>query len=164
MTGARTRWLVAAAATLEAGTRVFLIPVDGGSPTRLLDTASYNPVWSPDGTFIVYSEPVSGSNMVVKAVTRTGAAVPMPRMVVPYTWATPYRFVPGQRILIFLKDASFRDRDFYSMDLETGGERQLTDLKPGTLIQSFDVSLDGRQIIFDRQKENSDVVLMDLAQ
>ena len=154
--------IVAAAATLEEGTRVFLIPVDGGGPTRLLDTASYNPVWSPDGQFIVYSEPVSGSNMVVKAVTRTRAAVPMPRMVVPYTWATPYRFVPGRRILIFLKDTSFRTRNFYWMDLETGGERQLTDLKPGTLIQSFDVSLDGQQIIFDRQKENADVVLIDL--
>ena len=154
--------IVAAAATLEEGTRVFLIPVDGGAPTRLLDTASYNPVWSPDGQFIVYSEPMSGSNMAVKAVTRTRAAVPMPRIVVPYTRATPYRFVPGRRILIFLKDTSFRTRNFYWMDLETGDERQLTDLKPGTLIQSFDVSLDGQQIIFDRQKENADVVLIDL--
>ena len=48
------------------------------------------------------------------------------------------------------------------MDLETGEERQLTDLKPGTLIQSFDLSLNGQQIIFDRQNENADVVLMDL--
>ena len=83
-------------------------------------------------------------------------------MVVPYTRATPYRFLPGRRILIFLKDTSFRTRDFYWMNLETGDERQLTDLKPGTLIQSFDVSLDGQQIIFDRQKENADVVLIDL--
>ena len=153
---------MAAAATLEEGTRLFLIPVDGGGPTRLLDSASYNPVWSPDGQFILYSEPVSGSNMVVKAVTRTRAAVPMPRIVVPYTWATPYRFVPGRKILIFLKDTSFRNRNFYWMDLETGGERQLTDLKPGVLIESFDVSLDGQQIIFDRHKENADVVLLDL--
>jgi Tol biopolymer transport system component len=145
------------------GTRVFLIPVDGGSATRLLDRASYNPVWSPDGKFILYSEPVSGSNMVVKALTRSGDTTPMPRIVVPYTRATPYRFVPGRRILIFLKDTSFRTRNFYSMDLETGAERQLTDFKPGTLIQSFDVSLDGQQIIFDRQKENADVVLIDLA-
>ncbi len=152
---------VAAAATLEAGTRVFLIPADGGGPTRLLDTASYNPVWSPDGQAILYSEPVGGSNMVVKSVTRTGAAIPMPRIVVPYTWATPYRFVPGRKILIFLKDTSFSTRNFYSLDMETGGERQLTDLKPGTLIQSFDVSLDG-QIVFDRQRRNADVILIDL--
>jgi hypothetical protein len=48
------------------------------------------------------------------------------------------------------------------LGLETGGERQLTDLKPGTLIQSFDVSLDGQQIIFDRHKDNADVVLINL--
>ena len=154
---------IAAAATLEQGTRVFLIPVDGGAPNRLLDTASYNPVWSPDGEFIVYSEPVSGSNMLVKGVTRTRAAVPMPRIVVPYTTGTPYRFVPGRRVLIFLKDMmSFRDRNFYWMDLETGRERQLTHLKPGVVIQSFDVTLDGQQIVFDRHKENADVVLINL--
>ena len=144
------------------GTRLFLIPADGGAPARLLDTASYNPLWSPDGQFIVYSEPMSGSNMAVKAVRRNGAPVPIPRMVVPYTRATPYRFLPSRRILIFLKDTSFRTRDFYWMNVDTGDERQLTDLKPGTLIQSFDVSLDGQQIIFDRQHENADVVLIDL--
>jgi Tol biopolymer transport system component len=153
---------VAAAATLDQGTRLFLIPVDGGAPVRLLDTASYNPVWSPDGNLIVYSEPMSGSNMAVRAVTRNGAPVPMPRMMVPYIRATPYRFLPGGKILIFLKNASSHTRDFYWINLETGEERQLTNLKPGTLIQSFDVSLDGQQIIFDRQKENADVVLIDL--
>jgi serine/threonine protein kinase len=155
--------LVAAAATSQEGTRVFLIPVDGGRATRLLDRASYNPVWSPDGKFVLYSEPVSGSAMVVKAVTPSGDNTPMPRIIVPYTRASPYRFMPGRKILIFLKDMSFPMRNFYSMDLETGAERQLTDLRPGTLIQSFDVSPDGQQIIFDRQKENADVVLIDLA-
>jgi serine/threonine protein kinase len=155
--------LVAAAATLEEGTRVFLIPVDGGPPTRLLDTPSYNPVWSPDGKYIVYSEPMGGSNMAVKAVTRTKGAVAVPQIVVPYTRATPYRFVPGTSLLIFLKDTSFRTRNFYQVDLESGTERQLTDLQPGTLIQSFDVSLDGHQVIFDRQKDNADVVLLQLS-
>jgi len=153
---------VAAAATLAEGTRIFLIPVDGGSPTRLLDTASYNPLWSPDGKFILYSEPLGGSTMAVKAVTRNRAAVPMPQMVVPYTSGTPYRFLPGRRTLIFLKGTRFHFRNFYSMDLEDRSERQLTDLKRGTLIQSFDVTLDGKQIVFDRQKENADVVLINL--
>jgi hypothetical protein len=100
--------------------------------------------------------------MAVKAVTRTKGAVPVRQIVVPYTRATPYRFVPGTRLLIFLKDTSFRTRNFYQVDLESGTERQLTDLQPGTLIQSFDVSLDGHQIIFDREKDNADVVLMQL--
>ena len=46
--------------------------------------------------------------------------------------------------------------------MQTGHQRQLTDLKPGSLIQSFDISPDGKQIVFDRLRENSDIVLIDL--
>jgi Tol biopolymer transport system component len=47
------------------------------------------------------------------------------------------------------------------VDLETGKERQLTNLKPGYEPKSFDVSPDGRQIVFDRVRENSDIVLIE---
>ena len=154
---------VAAAATLTEGTRVFVIPVDGGAPVRMVEGPSYTPVWSPGGEYLVYSEPVSGSTFAVKAITRKKSPVVIPRITVPYTAASPYRFVPGRKTLVFLNDGPFRRRNFYSVDLETGRQRQLTDLKAGTLIQSFDVSPDGKQIIFDRLRENADVVLIDLA-
>lgn len=48
------------------------------------------------------------------------------------------------------------------MDLASGQERQLTDLQPGAEIRDFDVSPDGHQILFDRLRDNSDVVLMNL--
>lgn len=35
-------------------------------------------------------------------------------------------------------------------------------LRPGFDMKSFDVSPDGKQILFDRYRENSDVVLIDL--
>ena len=54
-------------------------------------------------------------------------------------------------------------QNFWIVDLETGQRRQLTNLKPGYSIGSFDVSPDGRQIIFDRVRQNSDIVLIDLA-
>ena len=54
------KW-VAVAANQGEGTRLFKIPVDGGPPVRLLDTLSFNPVWSPDGRFIVYSEQQSSA-------------------------------------------------------------------------------------------------------
>jgi hypothetical protein len=40
--------------------------------------------------------------------------------------------------------------------------RQLTNLRPGYDVRSFDVSPDGKSILFDRYRENSDVVLIDL--
>jgi hypothetical protein len=45
---------------------------------------------------------------------------------------------------------------------KTFRERPLSNLKPGFTMQSFDVSPDGRYIIFDRRREDSDIVLIDL--
>jgi Tol biopolymer transport system component len=53
-------------------------------------------------------------------------------------------------------------QDFWLLDLATGHRRQLTNLRPESRMQSFDVSPDGKQIVFDRYRENSDIVLIDL--
>ena len=54
-------------------------------------------------------------------------------------------------------------QNFFRVDLASGQRRQLTDLKAGPVIQNFDVSPDGTQIVFDRLRNNSDIVLMNLA-
>ena len=51
--------------------------------------------------------------------------------------------------------------DFWLFDLASGNRRRLTDLRTGYDMRSFDVSPDGKQILFDRLRENSDVVLID---
>jgi hypothetical protein len=47
------------------------------------------------------------------------------------------------------------------IDIKTGRERQLTDLK-GYVLTSFDVSPDGKQIVFDRLRDNADIVMFEL--
>ena len=53
-------------------------------------------------------------------------------------------------------------KDFWYLDLKTGRERQLTNLGQGFTIGDFDISPDGREIVFDRVREESDIVLFDL--
>jgi Periplasmic component of the Tol biopolymer transport system len=55
--------------------------------------------------------------------------------------------------------------EFFRLDLETGEQRQLTsfDLKSGAVIQNFDISPDGKRIVFDRLRNHADIVLMNLA-
>lgn len=48
------------------------------------------------------------------------------------------------------------------MDLETGAERRLIGLSADFDISDFDVSSDGRELVFERLQENSNVVLLDL--
>ena len=99
------KWITVAANQKE-GTRVFKVPLDGGPSVRLLDAPSYNPLWSPDGRFIIYSEPLQGGTFLVKAITPDKVPVPMPDIRVPYTTATPYRFVSDGKALIFIKDGN----------------------------------------------------------
>ena len=155
------KW-VAVAANQGDGTRLFKIPVAGGQPVRLLDTRSYNPIWSSDGRFIVYTEQEGGGLFRVKAVTPDKVPVPVPEFQVLYTLATPYRFMPNGKALIALR-GNLAAQNFFWIDLESGQQRQMTDFKPGFVIQNFDVSPDGKQIVFDRLRNNSDIVLMNLA-
>ena len=59
----------------------------------------------------------------------------------------------------------FPAQDFWLLDLTTKKSRQLTRLNNNSAAtQSFDVTADGKQIVFDRVRDNADIVLIDLAQ
>jgi WD40 repeat protein len=157
------KW-IAVAGDEGGGPRLYKIPVGGGQPERLSDVISFHPLWSPDGRFILYSEQIGGGFFQVKAITPDKKPFPMLDSIgVSYTTSDPYRFMPHQNVLVYLKEQETVHQNFYSVDLETGRERQLTDLQPGFFVDSFDISPDGKQIIFDRLRNNSDIVLMELA-
>jgi Tol biopolymer transport system component len=111
-----------------------------------------------------------------QAITPDKKPVRIPEIQVSYSTATPYRFVPNGKALIYLRPGNLPTApaagapaqatesrwDFYWLNLETSESRRLTRLGPGFTVQSFDISADGRQIIFDRLRQNSDIVMMDL--
>ena len=70
-------------------------------------------------------------------------------------------FVRGGRALVFLK-GEMQHKNIWLVDLQTGSERQLTNLGPEFDIRDFDISSDGREVVFERAQERSDVVLLDL--
>jgi Tol biopolymer transport system component len=154
------RWIVVAAADSHA-VRVYKVPVDSGLPVRLVDSVSSNPVWSPDGTFIVYSGTPRGRSVPLLAVTPQGTPHPMPPLMVDRI-GDSYRFLPiGGQLVVKL--GGFRRQDFWMFDLATGERRQLTRLRPGESVTRFDLSPDGTRIVFERVRENSDVALIELA-
>jgi len=124
-------------------------------------TLGMNPVWSPDGKFIVYSEKGGGPWCLLKAITPERQPFPLPEVRIVFR-GNRYRFLPGGKALVLMQGYWKDDPNFWLLDLVTGSLRRLTDLDTGFLMKSFDVSPDGKQILFDRFRENSDVVLIDL--
>ena len=140
--------------------RLFRVPVDGRSPAAFVREYSVDPAWAPDGSFVVYSGPDIGTTFSVKAVTAEAAAHSLPALTLT-RGARHLAFLPGGRALVLLR-GEIQHKNLWLIDLETGRERQLTNLAPDFEIRDFDISRDGREVVLERVQEQSDVVLLDL--
>jgi Tol biopolymer transport system component len=138
---------------------VFRVPLDGRPPVLLVREYSIDPAWTPDGRFLLYSGPDIGTTFAVKAITAQGAAHPLP----PVTFTRGARrlaLLRGGQALVFLR-GDIQHKNLWLMDLETGSERQLTNLPPDFNIRDFDISPDGHEVVLERVQERSDIVLLD---
>ncbi|MFN2480605.1 MAG: protein kinase [Pyrinomonadaceae bacterium] len=139
---------------------LFKVPLDGGQPTQMVAEQVANPVWSPDGRFLIYSGVDVGTTFPLKAVTAGGEPYSIPELILS-RGANRFSFLPGRPVLVVLKGDVWH-KNFWSVDLVTGQQHQLTNFSREFLINDFDVSPDGKEIIFSRQKENANVILIDL--
>ena len=73
-----------------------------------------------------------------------------------------FRFLPDGSGLVYMQ-GGFDAMDFWLFDLATKQSRRLTQLGKTDRMRTFDLTADGREIVFDRQRQNSDLVLIDLA-
>jgi len=154
------KWMVASGND-GSGPGLFRIPLDGQEPLRLTRGPAFNPVWSPDGTVIVYTGPTSGILAPLLAVHPDGAAVEMPPVSVR-VGGERYRFFPGRNQLVYMAGSQSPWQDFWLLDLATKKTRQITKLGGTAIMRTFDITPDGKNIVFDRLRENSDIELIDL--
>jgi Tol biopolymer transport system component len=139
---------------------LFRVPVDGRSPAVFVREYSIDPTWAPGGHFVVYSGPDIGTTFSVKAATAKGAAYPLSALTLT-RGARHLAFQPGGRTFVLLR-GEIQHKNLWLIDVETGAERQLTNLNPDFRIQDFDISPDGREVVLERMQERSDVALVDL--
>jgi hypothetical protein len=154
-----------------SGPGLFTIPVEGGAPVRLITGAALNPVWSPDGSLIVYAGPDVARNAPLLAVRPDGTPVELP-VIQLGVWGERYRFLPNGKSLVYMQtdrtpstslgNRQLPSQDFWLLDLATKKTRPLTRLNNVAAMRTFDITPDGKQIVFDRSQENSDIVLIDL--
>jgi Tol biopolymer transport system component len=155
------KWIVTGGNDVS-GSGLFKIASDGGAPVRLVAGPALNPVWSPDGRLIVYAGPEMAGYLPLLAVKPDGTSVKLPPIHVRFM-GERFRFVPNENALVYMQGVR-RAQDFWLLDLGTMKSRQVTRLKDAGAMRTFDITPDGHSIIFDRTRENSDIVLIDLPQ
>jgi len=137
--------------------------VDGGEPVRLTAHHAMDPTWSPQGGFIVYAGEQVGPLFALGAVTADGQPHAIPSIRLP-RGAGRTVFFPGTDAVprLLVRKGDLQSTEFWEINLATGKERQLTRFGTEFQLGDFDLSQDGREILFDRVREESDVVLIDL--
>jgi Tol biopolymer transport system component len=150
-------WIVTGGRDAQ-GPGLFKIPMDGGVPVRLVTGRAVNPVWSPDGNLIVYGGKFFTGQVELRGVRPDGTPVELPSV---RTRPGGYRFLPNGTGLVYLP--YIPSLDFWMFDFATKTHHQLTRLSNQGAVGTFDVTRDGKAIVFDRSRDNSDIVLIDLA-
>ena len=155
------KWIVTGGRSAKE-TGLFKISIDGGAPVKLVAGAALDPVWSPDGNLIVYAGANVGSLAPLLAVRPDGTPTNfLPIQVRREGGGSRARFLPDGTGLIYMQGLN-PSQDFWLLDLATKRTRQLTRLDQKGTMSSFDITPDGKQIVFDRLRDNSDIVLIEL--
>jgi Tol biopolymer transport system component len=154
------KWLVYTSNTLATGTKIYRMPVEGGTPTEIGSApgGGGNAHISPDGKFVAYDlqegRPVPQSKYAVIPAGGGSALQTFPQP----SGSSPPRWSPdgkGLQFLLTRKGAS----NVWEQPLAGGEPHQITDFTSGHIF-GFSWSRDGKQLFVAKGMRTSDVVLI----
>jgi Tol biopolymer transport system component len=147
------------AATIDGAPRLVKVATENATVTPIGADFAADPVFSPDGKTIIYSGPEVGTTFPLRTIGADGSSRRSPSITLS-RGSRRLAFLSREKMLIVSRGDMIH-KNFWAIDLDTGRERQLTNFGPNVVIGDFDVSPGGREIVFDREHDNSDIVLID---
>ena len=132
--------------------------LDGGQPVRLVSGDAISPAWSPNGKLIVYAGKLVAGQVPLLGVTPDGVPVELPA--VKAHIGGGQRFLPDSTGVVYLPRNT--SQGFWLLDLAAKTTRPLTQFSDQGRLNTFDITPDGKQIVFDRWRASSDIVLIDI--
>jgi Tol biopolymer transport system component len=140
----------------HAASSVWLVPMDGGAPLRVTtdDALNVSPAWLPGGALLYISDRDGGRDLYQLRLTRSGRpAGDATRLSTGLNPAWVSVAADGRRLAYadFSESANVR-----SVPIPRSGVTSATQAQPVTtgtqLIEGFDVSADGRWVVFDSDR------------
>jgi Tol biopolymer transport system component len=137
-------------------TRIFL---NGDAPLPMVSEYSIDPVWSPDGRFLVYSGADVGTTFPLRAAAADGRPYPLPSVMLTRGARRVAFFRDSQTLLVL--SGEIGHKNFSLLDLPTGTLRVLAELPADFATRDFDIAPAGSEILLDRVQVNSDLALIE---
>jgi Tol biopolymer transport system component len=137
------------------------VAIGGGAPIVLAERHAVDPAWSPAGDLMAYSGADVGTTFPVHLATAEGGDSSL-RAPTLTRGARHLVFFPEGRALLVLR-GEIGHKNLVRVDLDSGAEVPVLELPPEVDLRDFDLSADGRELVLEQVKENSDLVLIELS-
>jgi serine/threonine protein kinase len=154
------KWIAIAGIDAQ-GQGLFKISIVDGRYEKIIEGVVLDPVWSPKGDLIVYGGKQLSGFLTLEAVRPNGKVAELPEIKV-WVRGERFRFIPDGSGLVYM-GGFFSTQDFWLLDLSTMESRKLTNLAKGASMRTFDISPDRQNIVFDRVRVKTEIVLIELA-
>jgi eukaryotic-like serine/threonine-protein kinase len=138
---------------------IWRVPIDGGTPEQVSETFSRRPAFSPDGKLIAaYYWNERGISPATLAILPSAGGKPLKSFDIPASVLGPViaDWAPDGRSLIYI-DTVRGVSNLWSQPLDGRPARQVTKFQSDQLF-SFDLSRDGRSIVFSRGAVTRDAI------
>jgi dipeptidyl aminopeptidase/acylaminoacyl peptidase len=153
------KWIVVGG-SMGGVSGLYKIDATRGTVEPILKGEAVNPVWSPTGELIVFAGGQLNAWTPLKAVrVEDGEPVLLPFIEVQ-ALGERMRFLPDGSGLVYMQGKS-PGKDFYLLDMKTMESRRLSRIDRSARMRTFDLTADGKTIIFDRLREDADVILIE---